>query len=167
MGRLGQKAWNKTAIDMGKLRAEYLARKSVTEIAKEYGVTVQTIYARFKSLGITRTNSEAHIGQRAWNHKGGSIDQMGYRLVHVAGKQVREHRVVAEQMLGRKLKPGEVVHHKNGVRDDNRPENLEIHKSHAEHMREHMTPAEARKRGANGNVTRRRLAALKVVGHGR
>ena len=54
------------------------------------------------------------------------------------------HRQVAEQMLGRKLLPGEVVHHIDGDKQNFSPNNLRVFSSQSEHARFH---AELKKRG--------------------
>jgi hypothetical protein len=69
--------------------------------------------------------SNTPIKKRGVNGSG-HRSKAGYRIVHIDGKNVFEHRRIMEQMLKRKLLPHETVHHLNGSRADNRPENLEL-----------------------------------------
>jgi HNH endonuclease len=65
-----------------------------------------------------------------------------YRKLH--GRH--EHRVVAEKKLGRRLRPGETVHHKDHNKRNNDPKNIEVFKSQAEHARFHMRERHAANR---------------------
>lgn len=56
----------------------------------------------------------------------GHVNKAGYRDIYVDGRQVLQHRHVMEVVLGRPLLRCENVHHINGARLDNRPENLEL-----------------------------------------
>lgn len=64
-----------------------------------------------------------------------TYEDNGYRKVRIIDQSV--HRLVASIKLGRSLKKGEVVHHKNHNKQDNRPKNLQIFKSQSEHMKHH------------------------------
>lgn len=65
--------------------------------------------------GNTYKDADGYIRLKMRDHP--AVSKTGY---------IAEHRLVMEKHIGRYLYPEETVHHKNGVRDDNRLENLEL-----------------------------------------
>lgn len=114
-------------------------------------------------LAAAALMAKHNIGAKNGMWKGGrSIASNGYVLIRV-GKDhhladVRgyayEHRLVAEQKLGRRLLPGEIPHHKDEDKQNNHPDNLEIKRSHAEHRAEHRkTGSKLRNPGQENGTT--------------
>ncbi len=88
----------------------------------------------------------SQTGTRAGGWRGGgSMHYAGYKFTYDPahpnvqpghGIYVYEHRKVAAEMLGRPLLPNEIVHHKNGDKRDNRPDNLSV-MTQSEHVSLH------------------------------
>jgi DNA-binding NarL/FixJ family response regulator len=87
----------------------------------------------------------------------------GYKAIKVNGKKSDEHRYIMEQYLGRELSRNEVVHHKDGQKDNNEIENLEV-MDLSEHSRQHQLghiPSEETKQKISEALTGRKSTSRK------
>lgn len=91
-----------------------------------------------------RTEFRTKISKTKEKHR----TSYGYRRVStlIDSKRRREHDLIMEQIIGRKLNPDEQVHHINGEKLDNRPENLMV-LTNSEHQKLHNKSRPRNKKG--------------------
>lgn len=123
------------------------------ELMEYFGRTYLSIYKKARRLNLCKTkemkfenSSRCRSGDKAANWKGGrTYTKHGYVLVLDKGNPksdksgyIFEHRKIMSEKVGRDLDDEEVVHHINGIKDDNRIENLEL-MTKGEHIALHHT----------------------------
>lgn len=111
-----EKIVSQTTVKCGKSKScGCLSREMATEFFREMG--------------------KKNVGENSPTWNGGKFIRKGYVMVHSPNHPrsqdrkspyVQEHVLVMEKKIGRYLLPNETVHHKNGIKDDNRIDNLEL-----------------------------------------
>lgn len=131
---------------------EGMSSTEIAPVLKCGATTVRRVLAKNGGLRKRGASTKNRRGQNAPRWQGGRVKSAGgYVLVHMPGHPmawksgyVAEHRLVASAALGRPVRSDEDVHHINGIKDDNSPDNLfamnkaDHRKTHAEVVRELM-----------------------------
>lgn len=171
-GVISRRLWTKERTD--RCAELYKGGMTLEEVAKEVGSNKYRVSQALKGIGVVinpRCSFPKGEENIAWN--GGTITQKGYVFLRrpdhpcaTKGGYVAEHRLVMEEVLGRYLLPTEVVHHDNKIVTDNRPCNLRLFASNADHLRHELTGrvpnwTEDGKRRMQESCERKKLLAKK------
>lgn len=124
-----------TQLNVEEVKNMYESGMTQSEIAVELKVTQKVIFNFMRRNGIKARVAAKRCQEGSKNsywHGGRTQDEFGYVMVQCKGHPraskcggyVPEHILVAERTIGRYLNPDEVVHHINGRKWDNDPDNL-------------------------------------------
>ena len=109
--------------------------RTSTEIAEMLGIQPRNVRKIALRHELPRPSQGSQPGSRNHRYAGGRrIDLDGY-VTNPPGRTL-EHRAVMETRLGRELRAGEVVDHKDGLTLHNHPDNLRLFSSNGEHLRQ-------------------------------
>ena len=131
---------------LDQMKEWYEAGETCEQIGQRLGTSFGTVGKVLRRNGVKMRPrgwcDQSGEKNRFWRG-GRSQDVDGYILVYQPDHpyadshgRVREHRLVAESVLGRYLLPAEVVHHKDDDPSNNDPENLQVFDSNADHLAE-------------------------------
>lgn len=141
----------KFALNRDEVIRLYLTPLSALDVARIMGVSAETIRKRLIEWGIPRhpeinlprpqPNKARKMEKNGFWNGGRIVDKHGYVLLKMNNHPdanrsgyVREHRLVMEKKLGRRLLRSEVVHHMDGLNNNNHPDNLELFQDNAAHL---------------------------------
>ena len=136
-----------TKLDTEKVKSLYGSGMTQTEVAEIPGVSQKVVckFMKRNNIPARKAAKRDQIGARNSYWRGGKTqDEFGYVMVQCkehpraskCGGYVPEHILVAEKKIGRYLTENEVVHHINGRKWDNKPENLAV-MTKSEHSKLH------------------------------
>jgi len=140
---IGKKFGKLTVFDEGKVKKVKSGTRKYWKCRCDCGneaevVSASLVSGKTKSCGCVRkTFAVGRTREEHPNWKGGAHkNKYGYVKIWVGDKYRSEHILKMEESIGRRLNSKETVHHRNGIKDDNRIENLELwSSSHASGQR--------------------------------
>lgn len=147
------KQWNESRrvdLDPEKVRALFESGATAIEIATECGCSSHPVKKLLLKLGLRRPAKPRHgrgtgPNNPAWRG-GHRVRKDGYAMIWTPEGERLEHRVVMERKLGRKLYACEIVHHVDGNKQNNSPDNLQT-MTQREHARHHSPEMHAARYG--------------------